>query len=189
MIPMKTSSAIVACLAQQFCSLGVLAQPAITTQPKSHVVDQGFTATFRVVVRGIAPLMYQWKFNNAEVAGATRAVLTLTNAQVANAGIYMVVASDASGSIASQPASLEVPVPAAHSFRSIGVGTDRSITLTLEGTVAAALRPFFDIYRVESSSDLTNWKPLIRLSPGRGRTPGQRAAKAPARHVQPRGRG
>ena len=64
--------------------------PAITAQPDSTNVIAGATVRFSVSALGSAPLAYQWRFNNANIANATNATLTLTNVQLANAGEYRV---------------------------------------------------------------------------------------------------
>jgi len=85
-----------------------LAQPHITTQPADHSVSLGPNVTNLVVATGVAPLAYQWRFNEAEIAGATTRVLILTNVQLANAGGYSIVVTNGSGSVTSRVARLEV---------------------------------------------------------------------------------
>ncbi len=55
----------------------------------------------------------------------------------------------------------QTPLP--HSFGSITALSDQTISLTLTGRVASALRPYFDIYPIEVSSDLVTWIPLATL--------------------------
>ncbi len=57
---------------------------------------------------GTEPLGYLWRFNGAEVWGATGASLLLTNAQPGNAGSYLVVVTNAGGSATSAVATLAV---------------------------------------------------------------------------------
>lgn len=52
----------------------------------------------------------------------------------------------------------QTPLP--HSFASITALPDRTMSLTLTGRVASTLRPYFDIYPIEVSSDLVTWKSL-----------------------------
>jgi len=87
--------------------------PAITGQPQSQTVATGASASFTVTATGTAPLSYQWKFNNSDVAGATSPTLTLSNVQAANAGSYTVVVSNAGGSVTSSSATLTVTRPSA----------------------------------------------------------------------------
>jgi len=84
-------------------------QMVITNQPASQVVAVGGTATFTVgVSNGVAPYSYQWKLNGANV-GPNSSSYTVSGAQVANAGGYTVVVTDALGqSVTSAQASLTV---------------------------------------------------------------------------------
>jgi len=52
---------------------------------------------FRYV--GPPPASCQWQFNGKDIAGATRATLSITNAQLADVGDYSVVVANAAGSV------------------------------------------------------------------------------------------
>ncbi|MDB6123148.1 MAG: Immunoglobulin I-set domain protein [Pedosphaera sp.] len=82
--------------------------PSITGQPQSITVGVGTSATFNVTASGAAPLNYQWRFNGANLSGATKSSLVFTNAQSANAGSYSVTVSNLAGSILSSNAILTV---------------------------------------------------------------------------------
>ena len=64
-----------------------------------------------VTAGGSAPLFYQWRFNQSNLAGATNATLVLTNLQLGDAGAYSVVIYNAVGSVESGPATLSVRLP------------------------------------------------------------------------------
>lgn len=88
--------------------------PSITTQPTSQTITVGDTATFNVAATGTAPLTYQWRYNNADTAGATQPSLALSNVQFSQAGGYSVVVANSAGSVTSAVATLTVnppPVP------------------------------------------------------------------------------
>jgi hypothetical protein len=80
----------------------------ITQQPTNRAVNIGGTASFMVVATGEGLLHYQWRFNGADLVGATNATLTLTNVQPVQEGTYMVVVTDRVGSTPSRPAVLTV---------------------------------------------------------------------------------
>jgi hypothetical protein len=85
------------------------AAPSINTQPQNQSVAVGASATFSVSATGTAPLVYQWFFNtNTLIAGAITNSLTITNAQLTNAGVYSVVITNSVGSITSSIATLTV---------------------------------------------------------------------------------
>ena len=56
-------------------------------------VTRGRTATFRVSATNVANSFpaYQWRFNGAEIAGATTNYYSVTNAQLSHQGNYSVV--------------------------------------------------------------------------------------------------
>ena len=89
--------------------------PQFTQQPMSLSVTQSSAATFNALASGTPAPNYQWRFTSpdgseTDVPGATSAVLTIPNAQPANAGDYRVIASNSSGSITSTVATLRVLV-------------------------------------------------------------------------------
>jgi len=92
--------------------LTVIIPPTIIAQPQSLAIVQGSNATFSVSAIGTTNLNYQWRFNATNVlSGATNASLTITNAQLANAGNYSVIVSNVAGVVASSNATLTVLVP------------------------------------------------------------------------------
>ncbi len=93
-------------------TLTVLAGPVITNQPQSISVSVGNDAAFSVGASGATPLSYQWRFNAANLPGATNASYTRTNAQFADAGNYTVIVANAAGSVTSSVAVLTVNNPA-----------------------------------------------------------------------------
>ena len=116
----------------------VFAQPVIITQPKWQTNVVGSAATFSVEATGVPPLAYQWRFNNANRAGATESTLIIPNVQSANQGNYLVVVSNFDGSVTSAVARLYVLVPPsittqpANQF--VGVGGTASFSVGVAGT-------------------------------------------------------
>src|SRR6185503_11841701 len=78
----------------------------VLQQPQNVATNAGRTVTFSVSAIGSGLLRYQWRFNGAIIAGATNTTLSITNAQLANAGIYTVIITDNVGSVSSAPATL-----------------------------------------------------------------------------------
>ena len=83
---------------------------AILSQPQSLTVPAGSNATFSVLAGGIS-LSYQWRFNGANIAGATNSSYSLTPAQPANAGNYSVVISNPDTNMISSNAVLTIVIP------------------------------------------------------------------------------
>jgi hypothetical protein len=80
--------------------------PVISSNPQTQTVTPASTAVLSVTAAGATS--YQWRFNGADIPGATSASLTLTNVQLTNTGYYLVVAKNSSGWVPSQLAYLSV---------------------------------------------------------------------------------
>jgi len=91
--------------------LYVTASPLIVVQPQNQSVVVGNGATFTVTAQGVLPLTYQWRFNGANISGATLSRYTKAAVQPADAGTYSVVVANAYGSIVSSGATLTVLLP------------------------------------------------------------------------------
>jgi pectate lyase len=130
--------------------------PFIVAQPQNVSVAAGQTASFTVFAGGSANLCYQWYFNtNTPVSGATNAVLTLTNVQAANAGVYSVTVTNLAGMAASTNASLVVPVstPAAPQVSGLAYNNG-TFGLTVNGDTG------YD-YIIQVSTNLTDWTSIF----------------------------
>lgn len=86
--------------------------PAISAPPVSQTNYLGGTAVFSVEAVGTAPLVFQWRFNGTNIAGASDAIYSLNNLQATNAGDYAVVITNSLGSVTSSVAVLVVADPA-----------------------------------------------------------------------------
>ena len=84
--------------------------PLIVRQPASLTVTQGVDVTFAPTITGSA-LAFQWRFNGANLSGATGSNLTLNAVSAGNAGAYTIVVSNATATITSSVASLSVLIP------------------------------------------------------------------------------
>ncbi len=91
--------------------------PTIITQPESRTNAPGTDAAFSVTASGEGLLSYQWfkdgveLQDNEHISGSQTATLRILAVQIADAGKYAVVVSDATYSTASDPAVLRVRVP------------------------------------------------------------------------------
>jgi hypothetical protein len=72
--------------------------PLITSPPADLVVTPNQTAIFRVTARGYPVPTKQWRFNGADIPGATNTVLFVPNVTVASTGIYSVYLQNTNGS-------------------------------------------------------------------------------------------
>lgn len=81
----------------------------ISSPPVSQTVVAGNATVFTVQAGGTPPLRYQWKFNETDLANATNASLTITQAAPRHAGSYRVaVANDYGEGTTSPGATLTV---------------------------------------------------------------------------------
>src|SRR5690606_27748273 len=112
--------------------------PSITTQPVSQNVNAGANATFTVSASGTGPLSYQWRFNGANISGATATSYTRSNVQSGDAGNYSVVVSNAAGSATSANAALTVNVPPSITTQpvsqTVNAGANVTFTVSASGT-------------------------------------------------------
>ncbi|MBI5800330.1 MAG: hypothetical protein HZA92_06320 [Verrucomicrobia bacterium] len=88
--------------------LTVAQTPFIVQHPASRVVLASSNALFTVAVAGTPPFSYQWRFNGADIPGASAPSLTVSNTVLASAGIYSVRVTNMFGSVLSSNATLTV---------------------------------------------------------------------------------
>ena len=140
-----------------------LAQPVIITQPTNQFLAPGNIATFSVSESGAGPFTYQWLFDGMAMAGRTGRTLSLANPQPAQWGDYSVIVSNAAGFVTSQVAQLKVFVAAPHSLGGIEAETNGSVNLSFAGETTSLFAPYYDLYPLETSSNLVNWAPLTTV--------------------------
>jgi alpha-tubulin suppressor-like RCC1 family protein len=119
--------------------------PCVTLPPRGLTTPAGTSTKFQVTVCGSAPLTYQWLHEGTNFAGATNLSLTLSNLQPADAGDYLVVASNTSGTVTSKWATLTLgPVIAWGNNSSeqtfVPAGLTNPIAVAAGGTYSLALR-------------------------------------------------
>jgi hypothetical protein len=115
--------------------------PIITSQPRSAVGYWGSNASFSVTATcGTKPMNYQWQKSGVAITNATNSTLTLTNLQCTDGGLYNVLVSNSSATVASGNACLMV------NPSGVGIALYAGITVTgLVGTV----------YHVQYTTNLT----------------------------------
>jgi hypothetical protein len=110
---------------------------------------QGATVTFQSTATGTPVPAYQWLFSATNLlSNQTNSVLTLTNVQPSQAGIYSLVASNAAGSITSAPALLTVWVPPAIAYQptnaTVAQGGNANFQSAATGTPAPIYQWFYN---------------------------------------------
>ena len=115
--------------------------PAITTQPTNQTVAQNSPVTFSVTPSGSGPFTYQWQKNGVNISGATGSSLTISSAQVTDAGNYTVIISNSGGSTTSSTAVLTVTAPAVITVQPVsqtGVARGFSVVFSVAATGSPA---------------------------------------------------
>ena len=88
--------------------INVLGPPLIIQQPQSIARYPGASGTFSVGVAGASPFTYQWKFNSANIAGATDSSYTIPSVSAADVGTYSVAVANSFGNATSSNATLSI---------------------------------------------------------------------------------
>ncbi|WP_150107424.1 immunoglobulin domain-containing protein [Pedosphaera parvula] len=141
-------------------SLSVNIPAAITTQPISQSVTIGSNATFSVTATGTPAPTYQWWFAGAPIATATDSSYALASVQPDQAGEYLVVVSNSSGSVTSSIVSLAVNIPAAITTQpisqSVTMGGNATFSVTATGSPAPTYQWWFAGAPIATATDSTN---------------------------------
>lgn len=130
----------------------VLPEPAIAVSPTPRtLVAVGQPITLSVTGTGRPPLRYQWKRDGKNIAGATRATLTLPRAVIAHAGSYTCEVNNATGPAAlssvaqvgvvtvnTNPPKLNLPVNGKSVMRVVAAGPGLTYAWTREGGAVSA---------------------------------------------------
>jgi hypothetical protein len=123
--------------------LTVLLPPSVSVQPTNTFAITGNTVVLSATVLGNAPLTYRWRrngvnlSNGGRISGATTSVLTISNAQTNDSGVYNLFISNLVGSTNSANATLTVlapPVVTSASATAGKQGAPFSFTLTATGS-------------------------------------------------------
>jgi hypothetical protein len=124
--------------------------PLITLQPASRTVTTNQSTYFGVVAAGAQPFSYQWRFNGVDLPGETFPILILDHLITNQAGNYSVVVSNQAGGIVSEDAVLKV-TETVEPPQLMAVGNSAG------GFEFKILGDVGRIYRIESSTNLTDW--------------------------------
>ena len=141
----------------------VLNAPAITSQPKNTSVNQGGTATFKVVATGEA-LSYQWQYKKAgqsswtNWSGKTSATVSCTAGTSNNGCLYRCVIKNALGSVTSNTAKLTTVIGApVITAQPKSVGVAKGETATFQVTATGSGLSYQWQYKKVGESAWTNW--------------------------------
>ena len=143
--------------------------PAIDTPPTNKTVMAGSNAIFTAFALGEPPISFQWfkagqtLTNDTKFSGVTNTILTVSNAQPADATNYFVVFTNIWGSATSQVAQLTVIVPPFVVVTTNGKFgfLNKQFRFTLTGPPGSNVV-------ISASTNLQNWTPLVTNPLGAG---------------------
>jgi RHS repeat-associated protein len=118
----------------------VMCPPSILTTPLNQTVVQGQDVSFNVLATGSLPVGYQWRFNGANIPGATATSYSRIVVSSNDAGNYSVLVTNSIGST-SATATLVVEVPLTITNQPTNLtrvlGENASFTVGVAGSVPA----------------------------------------------------
>jgi hypothetical protein len=108
-VTVDASGVIYVACADNTIRKGVVATaPVISTQPQHLTVAAGAAALFSVTTAAVPAPTYQWFFNGLPITGATTSSYRVSAARADDAGDYIVVVTNALGSVTSSKGTLAV---------------------------------------------------------------------------------
>jgi hypothetical protein len=129
--------------------------PVASGQPSSQTVASGRTATFSFPVTGLPAPTYQWYLNGSAISGATSSTLVVSGATSANAGTYTCTATNPTGSVTSNAATLAVTSTA---------NPGRLINLSCRAEVGTGANIIFGGFAIGGSGTSGQQSVLVRAS-------------------------
>lgn len=115
--------------------------PTITQQPQGALVAINANKTFTVDVTGSTNMAFQWKFNGANISGATSSSYVRTAAQASHEGSYQVVISNPINTTTSSVATLYIDAPPVIATQPASKTLNAGKNLTLKVTLSQGSAP------------------------------------------------
>ena len=94
-----------------FGGLNASAQPVFSSNPRNWIVCAGTNVVLSASASGAGAVSYQWQLNRTNIAGQNQPIILLNNIQTIQQGHYRLVATDSSGSTASDEGVVVVLFP------------------------------------------------------------------------------
>ncbi|HWD93328.1 MAG TPA: immunoglobulin domain-containing protein [Verrucomicrobiae bacterium] len=133
--------------------------PDFTLQPTNQAAYVGQNLSFNASAQSSQPLNYQWYRGSDPLALQTNTDLTLSNAQLADAGHYSVTASNALGVVTSAMATLTVQTISAvistPQSVTVGTGSNLVISASVGGASPVTLQWYRDDTAIDGATNAT----------------------------------
>lgn len=145
-------------LTSEAFTLQVNSAPVFDSGPTNYTILTGNSIILDTRAGGSGRLTYQWRLGGTDIVGATNATLTLSNAQLSDAGIYTLVAANEFGTVTSPAITLRVlPAGVAPANRTVAAGQRHSLAVLPNQTLWAwGLNNFGQLGDGNSGSTGTN---------------------------------
>ena len=138
--------------------------PVITSEPTDQFQTNNGTVIFSVIGQGLYGITYQWQTNGVNIAGATNAMLTVTNNGLARSFVYDAVVTDdgGMGSMVSTNANVYLVSPPVINAESIPtaliVMAQSNVTLTATASAPGQLNGFPISYQWQFNGTNIPWQ-------------------------------
>ena len=131
--------------------------PAISMSPVGQSLIAGDTTSLRVSATGTGPLHYLWRFNGANLAGATHSSLALQNVSMGQAGDYEAIVFNDAGAALSAKVTLNVLLPVSiltqPATASVRVGASTNFSIVAYSPIPVRLKVSMLDMATETSSN------------------------------------
>lgn len=143
--------------------------PFIMDPPLSRTVFSGGRTVFHVEASGMSPRYYQWQLNNANIPGATNALLEISQAGQPDSGKYRIIVSNAVGIVVSADATLQVldqapSILVQPTNIQTRVGGSVTMDVVFEGSAPITCQWRFNGVNIDGATNATLPLPCVRPS-------------------------
>jgi hypothetical protein len=140
----------------------------IASPPISTNLAVGKNGILSVTAASPLPISYQWQFNGKDLPGETGSSLALNDVQLANEGLYTVVATDALRSVTSDPATVRILIAPVIVQAPISQSVVAGGSVTFSAEITGHPDPFFCQWRkgstVLSDMEMSDKKAFFTLN-------------------------
>ncbi|MDB6056876.1 MAG: hypothetical protein JWO95_720 [Verrucomicrobiales bacterium] len=131
---------------------------AITNAPAGQTVNEGANVQFQAGAYSLSRVSYQWRSNGVNIVNQTNSTLSLANVAVSYSATYTVVATNTSGAVTSDPATLVVNgnapiITNAPQTQSVVDGAAVSFSVAASGTQPFNFKWFFNGVPISGATD------------------------------------
>ena len=130
--------------------------PLFIIAPQSRTVSPGESVFFGVQATGHSALQYQWLHDGVPLAGETRPILSFDNVTTTNAGTYRVLVSDDLGTTSADVTLAVSSTDTPPRWLKLQPNSTNEWHALLNGEAGRS-------YRIEMSTNLTDWSPVQQL--------------------------